>query len=174
MSFAFKNTKPNLTSSDYTERKKGVTRYAYLRSLAASPKVAPYSNYDGTVIMANSNIISVRSYDTLLNITKGSYMKYKDCSSSVCPSYNSSGTIAENTYTTVSADINVIETSYHYSKPGGGACHSSGLDIDPCGSFGDCNTNFVYPTVDISVANENYRYQGFRFPAPIRLHDPKD
>ena len=45
MASAFSNTKPQLNSSDYTERIKGVTRYAYLRSLAKRDKIIPYSNY---------------------------------------------------------------------------------------------------------------------------------
>ena len=183
MSFAFSNTKPKLTSSDYTERKKGVTHYAYLRSLAKSPKVVPYSNYDGTIIMNKSNIISVRSYDELLNITKGSYIKpHKDCSLSIiCPANQSSGNIGENTYTTVSACTSVIETSYSYMKQCNQSCDSSGLDIDPSGELGDCNTNYFYQLkklndlkIDISLANNNYRYRGFRYPAPIRLKTMKE
>jgi hypothetical protein len=183
MSFAFSNTKPDLTSSDYTERKKGVTRYAYLRSLAASPKVVPYSNYDGTVIMANSKIISVRSYDELLNITKGSYIKpHKDCSLSIiCPSYQSSGNIGENTYTTVSSDFSGTDTPYTYIKRCDISCTISGIDIDPSGGYSDCNTNLFYHMkkmnelkIDVSLANNNYRYRGFRFPAPIRLRTMKE
>ena len=114
MASAFSNTKPQLTSSDYTERIKGVTRYAYLRSL--STETVPYSNYDGTVIMDNSKIISSRSYNELLNITKGSYMKpHKDCSLSIiCPSYQSSGNLGENTYTDVSSEF--ISSSHLYGS----------------------------------------------------------
>ena len=106
----------------------------------------PYSNYDGTIIMNKSNIISVRSYDELLNITKGSYIKpHKDCSLSIiCPSNQSSGNIGENTYTTVTADVDVLETSYIFMKQCNSQCHSSGLDIDPNGELGDCNTNYFY------------------------------
>ena len=183
MSFAFSNTKQKLTSSDYTERKKGVTHYSYLRSLAKSPKVVPYSNYDGTIIMNKSNIISVRSYDELLNITKGSYIKpHKDCSLSIiCPANQSSGNIGENTYTTVSACTSVIETSYSFMKPCNSPCSLSGLDIDPSGELGDCNTNYFYHMkkknelkIDVSLANNNYRYRGFRYPAPIRLRTMKE
>ena len=140
MSFAFSNTKPDLTSSDYTERKKGITQCSYLGSLNLT---GIYSNYDGTVIMNDAKIINTRSYNELLNITKGSYIQpQKDCLlSCILPFNSSSGNIGENTYTTVSSEFNT-NIFYHMKKK---------------------------KEIKIDVSLANYEYNGFNFPAPIRL-----
>jgi len=173
MSFAFSNTKPDLTSSDYTERKKGITQCSYLGSLNLT---GIYSNYDGTVIMNDAKIINTRSYNELLNITKGSYIQpQKDCLlSCILPFNSSSGNIGENTYTTVSSEFTGTDISYNEVKHCAEKCDVSGIDIDISGEYSQCNTNIFYhmkkkKEIKIDVSLANYEYNGFNFPAPIRL-----